>query len=99
MKKKIAWVCDIDGWAFANQVISLAKHLNDYEHKLITLRFEAKDKQWVYKEKDKLMIEQADITVAMTPSILIYTNKVLKNDIFIKKSDNVITRLSGVRSI
>lgn len=88
-KKTVAWLCDTKGWAFANASGSIAKKLTNYIHKIVTLKHDTVNQVCYYNNDDIVAIEGADLVVAMTPGCLS----------FLKRRDNVITRLSGMRSI
>ncbi len=87
-KKKVVWLCDVSGWAFANQAAEIGRQLPDYVHTQVVLKFNKANPKFIYSKEDKVAIKKADIVVAMTPSALGFTDR----------RDKIITRLSGVRS-
>jgi hypothetical protein len=87
--QKVAWLCDTHGWAFANQVCNLSEGLPDYEHKLVVLKFDKANTRYLYSEEDHKEIDSANLVMAMTPSALAFTDR----------RTNIITRLSGMRSV
>jgi len=88
-KRKIVWLCDTHGWAFANQVAELSGELSNYEHRLVVLKADKVNKRCLYSPEDHKEIDDADLVVAMTPASLRFTDR----------RNNIITRLSGMRSV
>ena len=85
----VVWLCDTKGWAFNNQAAALAGELHGYAHRVVYLKPDPVKRAYFYSEKDRPDMERADVVVAMTPAAVQ----------FMPQRANVVTRISGVRSV
>jgi hypothetical protein len=98
-KKRVVWICDVEGWAFANQARNLIKLLTRYEHKMIILKYDKVNKRILFDQKDKEIIDTSDIVLPMTPGTLRYTKDTNRSENLITQRNKVVSRLSSIRSM
>lgn len=89
LRNLVLWLCDTEGWAFNNQAAALAEEMHGYAHRVVYLHVNHEKQTYCYTAKDRPDIERADVIVAMTPAAMR----------FIPQRANVVTRVSGIRSV
>jgi len=89
IRNMAVWLCDQAGWAFYNQATALAREMSGYAHRVMYLEFDGQGRTYYLRPKDTADAERADVIIAMTPAALKY----------IPQRENVVTRISGRRSV
>ena len=64
--KKILWIVDVEGWAYYNRAVAIAKELPQYGHRFLIYPVDGFG----------LIIMDVDLVVCPDPRVLVYYSKV-----------------------